>query len=80
MLIFTRKAGESFLLELPDGGTVEIQVAELGAGQVRLGVTAPKSCRIWRSELYQTVLANRQAADTGSDLRSLARRLGRAGE
>lgn len=76
MLILTRKTGESFLLELPDGETVEIQVAELTGNQARLGITAPASCRIWRAELYQTVQANRQAAEGVSALRGLARQLG----
>lgn len=79
MLILTRKSGESFLLELPGGETIEIKVAELTAGQVRLGVTAPENCKIWRSELYQTVQSNRQAAGTASALKSLAAKLGGEG-
>lgn len=62
MLILTRKEGDSLLLELHDGSTVEIRVTELTPGQVRLGVEAPDHCRIWRKELYATVQQNRAAA------------------
>jgi sRNA-binding carbon storage regulator CsrA len=27
-------------------------------------VTAPKECKIWREELYQTIQANKQAAES----------------
>lgn len=74
MLILTRKLDDSFLLEL-DGGAelIEVKVVELAGGQVRLGITAPEDCKIWRKEIYQTVQYNRQAATniTVSELRGL---------
>lgn len=73
MLILTRKLNDSFLLEL-DGGAelVEVKVVEVVGGQVRLGITAPEDCKIWRKEIYQTVQYNRQAASaSGQDLRGL---------
>lgn len=73
--MLTRKNGEAFLIELPSGETVEIQVAELTGTQARLGITAPANCRIWRNELYETVQLNRQAAGGVNSLRGLARQL-----
>lgn len=65
MLILTRKLNDSLLIEIEgQSEPIEIKVTELGMGQVRLGFTAPKSCKIWREELYQTVLNNRQAASS----------------
>lgn len=65
MLIITRKPGESFVIEIEgaDGAPelIEIKLLE-GGSQVRLGVSAPQGCKVWRNEIYQTVLQNRQAA------------------
>ncbi|MCI8600799.1 MAG: carbon storage regulator [Oscillospiraceae bacterium] len=63
MLILSRKPNDSFLIEVEgQKEVIEIKITECANGQVRLGITAPQSCRIWRKELYQTVQFNRQAA------------------
>ncbi|HCC01428.1 MAG TPA: carbon storage regulator [Ruminococcaceae bacterium] len=71
MLILSRKSNESLLIESANG-TIEIVVTEITPGQVRLGIQAPKSCRILRKELAQTMQHNRQAASkiSSADLRS----------
>ena len=61
MLILSRKPNESFLIEGTDG-PIEIVVTEISAGQVRIGIRAPKNCKILRQELAQTMEYNRQAA------------------
>ncbi|HHU06441.1 MAG TPA: carbon storage regulator [Clostridiales bacterium] len=62
MLIITRKADESIIIELEGGkGNIEIKVLEVGS-QIRLGIEAPAGYKVWRNEIYQNVLANRQAA------------------
>ena len=45
--------------------------------QVKVGVDAPRGCKIWRKELYKTVEANRIAAEASSpvSLKSLAKKL-----
>lgn len=75
MLIITRRPGEAFVIEVEgaDGAPelIEIKLLE-GGSQTRLGVSAPPGCKVWRNEIYQTVLENRQAASGKSaDLRSL---------
>ena len=61
MLILSRKQNESFLIEGKEG-KIEIIVTEISGGQVRLGIHAPKSYKILRQELIQTMENNRQAS------------------
>lgn len=62
MLLLTRKEGESLIIEVEGlNEPIEIKVVDIN-NQVRVGVTAPKNCKIWREELYQTIQANKQAA------------------
>lgn len=79
MLILTRKLDDSLIIEVEGlEEQIEVKITELTAGQVRLGITAPKSCKIWRKELYQTVVSNRQSASNNtstSELRDLRQRL-----
>lgn len=59
MLIVTRKEKDSIIIET-ESGKIEITVVELGR-QVRIGVSAPDDCKIWRGELYETIEENKQA-------------------
>lgn len=47
MLVVSRKAGESILL---DGG-IEIHVVKVMGSKIRLGITAPRECKVLRAEL-----------------------------
>jgi carbon storage regulator CsrA len=47
MLVLKRKKGETIKI---DGG-IEITVTEIGSGNVKLGITAPTSIKVRRSEL-----------------------------
>ena len=47
MLIIRRRPGESLLI----GDNVEIEVMEVTAGTVKLGITAPREVLILRSEI-----------------------------
>lgn len=47
MLVLSRKLEESILID----GDVRIKVLEIRGGQVRLGIDAPRSVNIVRSEL-----------------------------
>ena len=51
MLILSRKKGESIKI----GDDIEIFVAEIKGDKVRLGISAPESMKICRTELYLTV-------------------------
>jgi carbon storage regulator len=59
MLVLSRKEGESLMLN----DTIEVMVVEIGKGQVRLGIRAPKDVLILRKELTEEVaLSNKLSA------------------
>lgn len=59
MLILTRKPGESLRI----GDDVRITVIEMKGNQVRIGIAAPSTMRIYREEIYlQIQEENRKAA------------------
>lgn len=49
MLLLNRKPGESILID----NKIRITVMEIQGGRVRLGVDAPRSIQVLRSELCQ---------------------------
>lgn len=60
MLILTRKPGESLYI----GDGVKVVVVEVKGSQVRLGIEADKSVRIYREEIYLQILEeNKKAAE-----------------
>ncbi len=72
MLILTRKAGESLIL---DGG-IEIKVTEICGDQVKIGISAPPDVKVYREELYATIRENQSASRSTSDeVKDLLRRM-----
>ncbi len=63
MLILTRKVGESIMI----GDSVEVKILGLRAGQVKIGIEAPKDLQVHREEIYDRIRAEeegkRQAAN-----------------
>ena len=49
MLVLSRKVGEQIVI----AGNVSVTIVEINGGQVRLGVTAPRSVRVDRSEVHE---------------------------
>ena len=47
MLVLSRKTGE----ELQIDGGIRIRVLRIAGGKVRIGIEAPRDCRVVRSEL-----------------------------
>ena len=61
MLVLTRKLGQSITL----GEDIQVTVLSVEGDRVSLGVDAPRSVRIFRSELLSgTKEVNREAADS----------------
>ena len=58
MLVLTRKIGETIRI----GDDVTVQVLAVRGGQVRLGLTAPASVRIFREEIFRAVEGQNQRA------------------
>ena len=54
MLVLTRHAGESIIIELPTGELIEVSVLGIKGNQVRLGTDAPDEYVILREELHES--------------------------
>jgi carbon storage regulator len=68
MLVLTRRVGETIKV----GDDIEIEVLEVRPGIVRIGVRAPKSVRVLRSELVAEVASVNAEAANAVDLSALA--------
>ena len=65
MLVITRKKGEAILI----GENIEITVAKLDDGSVKLAINAPRNVTILRKELYKEVQEeNKEAAKYDADI------------
>ena len=53
MLVLSRKAGESVMI-----GEIEVKITEVSGDLVKIGIQAPRECKIMRKELCQTVESN----------------------
>ena len=53
------------IIEPEQGEPIEIKIISID-NQVRLGISAPSGCKIWRNELFKTVELNRSAAEVSS--------------
>jgi carbon storage regulator len=72
VLVITRKRNEAIII----GDGIEVRVLRLGRDGVRLGVTAPPSVPVHRTEIYELICAeNRAAAEGLSVLGDLAHRI-----
>jgi len=73
MLVIRRRAGDSILI----GEQIEVQVIEIAAGRVKLGISAPPEVLILRKEIRLAEQQNRAAAEGVSSglVRSLLSRL-----
>ncbi len=58
MLIITRRPGEKVML----GDDVVVEIMEIVGNQVRIGVQAPQSVRVYREEIWLAVKEENRAA------------------
>ena len=58
MLILTRKKDESIIIN----GNIEIQIISIEEGRVKIGINAPKDIEIFRSEVFDKIQSENQAA------------------
>lgn len=64
MLVLTREIGESFSI----GDDITVRILGITGNQVRLGITAPLSVKVHRSEVYRRIKAYlRQRAQESTD-------------
>ncbi len=65
MLILSRKKNESIIIN----DNIEISVVEIKGDQIKLGINAPRSVKIFRQEIYRAIQqANKEAVKTSSNL------------
>ena len=64
MLVLTRREGETFTL----GDDIEIEILDIKPGVVRVGIRAPRSVRVLRSELVAAVAAANAAAAVATSI------------
>ena len=60
MLIITRRAGEKLMI----GEDVVVEILEIVGNQVRVGIQAPQSVRVYREEIWMAVKEENRAAAT----------------
>ncbi|MGN1135038.1 MAG: carbon storage regulator [Oscillospiraceae bacterium] len=58
MLVVSRKKDESIII----GDNIKVTIVEISKDRIKIGVDAPDSVKIARSELYDTERFNMQAA------------------
>jgi len=70
MLILARKVNERIII----GDDIEISVVDIKGDQVKLGINAPRSVKVYRQEVFEAIQEeNRKAAETTSrDIPSLS--------
>ena len=64
MLALTRKKDEAIII----GGGIEIKILGIQGDKVKIGITAPKECSIYREEVYKQVSQNNKEAVQGIDI------------
>ncbi|QOV10510.1 carbon storage regulator CsrA [Viridibacillus arvi] len=65
MLVLTRKKGESIMI----GDEIEFKILSVDGEQVKLGIVAPKSVKVHRSEVYQAIQEqNKEAMNVSQSL------------
>lgn len=71
MLVLTRRLNEALWI----GGDVTVRVLEIGAGFVRLGISAPRAVPVHREEIFLEIQeANRLAAASSHEAVARAER------
>lgn len=68
MLILSRKLNEKVVI----GDGVVVSIIEIRGDQVKLGIDAPKTVKVYRQEVYDAIQAeNRLAAESAPTLPSI---------
>lgn len=65
MLVLSRKKGETIMI----GDNIEVKVLAVEGDQVKIGIVAPKSVKVHRSEIFDAIQEqNRQALTTTPEM------------
>lgn len=74
MLVLTRKLNQSIMI----GDDIEVKIIDIKHGQVKIGVVAPRTVKVHRSEVYEEIqkenlLASQATAAGAQELNDLLR-------
>jgi carbon storage regulator len=58
MLILSRKINESIMI----GDQIELSIVDIKGDQVKIGINAPKTVKVYRKEVYAAIQAENIAA------------------
>lgn len=58
MLVLTRKTGESIMI----GDDIELKIISVEGDQVKIGIDAPRSVKVYRSEIYKAIKEENKVA------------------
>jgi carbon storage regulator len=64
MLVISRQPGDSLLI----GEDIKITVLEVSGDRIKIGIEAPRSVPIMRTEVLDTLRSNLEAAQSGGSL------------
>ncbi len=65
MLVLSRKKDESIMI----GDKIEIKILAIDGDQIKLGIIAPKTVKVHRSEVFKAIQEqNKEALSTTSNL------------
>ncbi len=68
MLILARRLNEQIVI----GDDIRVSVVDIRGDQVKLGIEAPKSVKVYRQEVYEAIQEeNRQAARSSTSIPSI---------
>jgi carbon storage regulator len=62
MLILSRKINEKIMI----GEDISVSIIEIRGDQVRIGVDAPKTVKVFRQEVFDAIMAENKAAAQSS--------------
>lgn len=62
MLILSRKVNERIMI----GEDISLTIIEIRGDQVKIGVEAPKSVKVFRQEVYEAIQSENRAAATST--------------
>lgn len=75
MLMLARKREEVIIIEVGDEKIIiSPQKFTTNPGQVHIGIRAPSHMKIWRGEIYDSVVENRAAIANGASMLDLPKK------
>lgn len=67
MLILARKVNERIVI----GDSIEVSVVDIKGDQVKIGVQAPRSVKVYRHEVYEAIQEENRAAAASTNVEGL---------